>query len=124
MATRTKRLLVYSGDRVSGTTTDYAVEISPAYNDIVYVEWSSCSVPGKVLHIEEFAGNGRTSNNTYYWRFPAEAVNSRYPLVFDPPDQARSIRRLTLHWRNADGSVPEDFAEHTLELELWERWGL
>ena len=35
---RTYRLLVWSGDRVSGTTTDYVIEISPAFNDIVYVD--------------------------------------------------------------------------------------
>ena len=119
---RTYRTLIWSGNRVSGSTTDYEIEISPAYNDVVFVDWVSCSVPGMVLHIEELTGNGRTSNNQYYWRFPAEYVNTRYPLVFDSPDQARSIRKLTLHWRNPDGSVPTGFPEHTLELELWKKW--
>lgn len=122
MSTQTYRLLIWSGNRVAGSTTDYVVEVSPAFNDIVYVDWSSVSVPGKLLYVEEFLQNGRTSNNTYYWRFPTEVTNTRFARVIDAPDQARSIRKLTLHWRNPDGSVPTSFPEHTLELELWKKW--
>ena len=118
----TYRLLVWSANRVSGSTTDYVIEVSPAYNEIVYVDWASVSVPGMLLYIEEFAQNGRSTSNTYYWRFPAEYVNTRYARIKDSGDEPRSIRKLTIHWRNPDGSVPASFPEHTLELELWKKW--
>jgi len=116
--TTQNRYMVWSGNRISGTTTDYVIQVCPAFTKIVREEWVSCSIPGLVLQIEEFSNKGYSSNEKYFWRFVGELVNQN-AYRHEPPHAPVNVSKLTIHWRNPDGSIPVSVPEHTLELELW-----
>jgi len=122
MATsRTKhRILLWSGHRVSGSTTDYRIELNPGIPNVVFAEWAACSVVGYVLDVEEFQRGGITTNERRYWRFIASLTNTVEPPLPEAETQPRPVRTLTVHWRNPDGSTPSSLSEHTLELDLWQ----
>lgn len=109
--------LIWSANRVSGSTTDYTIKVSPAITGIVNADWVSSSTPGLALQIEEFTTLSRTTNGFYYWRFVGDLT--RTPTRYEEPTRQITLNQLTIHWRNPDGSVPTTLPEHALELELW-----
>ena len=47
------RYLVYSTDRIGGTTSDYRIVINPAHHNVAYVDWASSSITGFLLQVPE-----------------------------------------------------------------------
>jgi hypothetical protein len=119
-----RRVLINSADRAGGgSTTDYVINLSPALENIVSIDWVASSVTGYMLSIAELTSTGYTSGNTQYWRYIAESVNNRYSKTQEAFEAPRNYRTLTIRWRFADGSTPNSFGETTLELEFWEKTG-
>lgn len=120
-----QRLLIWSGDRLTGgSTTDYVILVNPAFKDVVYVDWVSCSVPGYFIQIEELPNNSLTTNNRMFWRFVYDLTNTQFSPMPDALMNPGQLRKLSIHWRTPAGAVPAPvggFPEHTLELEVWIR---
>jgi len=116
---------VYSGSRVGGTTKDYKIQLQTAPSQVVYIDLASSSIVGYLLQIDEFECDGTTSSGVGYWRFPTELTTTRQAPYPDQLLQPRALNSLTIHWRNPNGSViAGTIAEHTIELDIWERIGL
>ena len=114
-------ITLWSNERLAGgTTADYVVVLNPPLRNIVGAEWTACSIPGLLLNLEELNWESRTTKGLYYWRFVNDLVNYGSPSGrvenFDTP---YNLERLTIHWRNPDGTVPTTLPEHVLELEFW-----
>jgi hypothetical protein len=122
-----RRVLINSVDRVSGSTTDFTIQLTPALENIVSSDWVVSSVTGYTVSIDELTSTGFTSGNTQYWRYIGETVNTRYNKTAEAFEEPRTYNRLTIRWRNGIASsspvipVPVAFPETTLELEFWEK---
>lgn len=116
------RLLIWSGDRSSGTTTDYKVSLKGGVSSVVYVDLASSSIVGLLLRIDELQNTGKSTSGASYWRFPTDLTTTRAAPYPDHLLQPKAINQLTISWRNPDGTVPS-VLEHTIELDIWERNG-
>lgn len=117
------RVLIWSGDRATGgTTKDYVVFLSNSLSQVVYVDLASSSLVGYLLKIDELDNTGITTSGTSYWRFPTDLTSTRMPPYPDHLLNPRALNKLSIHWRNPSGSVIGSApAEHTIELDVWER---
>ena len=117
------RILIWSGDRsAGGTTKDYRVQIPSGPSQVVYIDLASSSLVGYLLKIDEFDNAGMTTSGVSYWRFPTEMVSTRMAPYPDHLLNPRAINSLSIHWRNPSGGViGSSLAEHTIELDVWER---
>jgi len=113
------RYLVFSGDRLSGTTADYRIQVNPAFHSVAYVDWASSSVSGYLLQVPELRQHSRTSAETLYWRFINDNQNGRRMPFPEQTDQLYDLQSLSPRWLNPDGSVATDVPEHLVELEVY-----
>lgn len=118
-----RRVMILSTDRVSGSTTDFVITLSPALENIVSCDLVASTGVGYLLRIDELTSTGFTSGNNQYWRYVAEAVNNRYNKTQEAFEAPRNYKTLTIRWRSPDGGIPASFAETNLELEFWEKTG-
>lgn len=122
-----RRVLINSMDRVrqdlSGSTTDYVIQLSPGLTNIVSCDWVASSVTGYMLTIVELTSTGFTSGNNTYWRYIAETVNNRYNKTQEAFEAPKNYNMLTFRWRLPNGSVPVRLGESVVELEFWEKTG-
>ena len=118
-----RRVMILSTDRVSGSSTDFVINLSPALENIVSYDWVASSGVGYLLTIAELTSTGFTSGNHQYWRYISESVNNRYNKTQEAFEAPRNYNTLTIRWRSPDGGTPASFAETNLELEFWEKTG-
>ena len=116
------RVLIWSADRVTGTTTDYKITLRGGISNAVYIDLASSSIVGNLLRIDELENAGLTTSGAPYWRFPTELTSTRAPPFPEHLLQPRALNTLTIHWRLPSGAALSSApAEHTLELDVWER---
>jgi len=113
------RYFVYSSDRIGGTTSDYRIQINPAFHRVAYVDWASSSITGYLLQVPELRTHGRTSNNLFYWRFVNDLRNGRLMPRPDQQEQLYDLQTLSIRWLNPDGTLAVNLPEHVLELEIY-----
>jgi hypothetical protein len=63
-----RRVLIYSGNRSTGTTNSYTIVLPLTLQDVVRIEWLNASIPGYLMCIQGFTDNV-SSGGTAYWRF-------------------------------------------------------
>jgi hypothetical protein len=115
------RLLVWSGDRKSGSTTDYRVDLAFPFSSVVYVDLASSSVTGFLLKIDELPSCGKTTSGVDYWRFPTDLTSTRASPLPDGELRPQTLSRLSIKWRQADGTpITTTVEDHTIELDVWE----
>lgn len=114
------RVLLSSGSRISGTTSENVVSLQTGslISGVVGAEWISCSIPGYVLQIQELPTSGFLSNGVGYWRFCNDLTNGRYSDFKEAPFPPRTLQRLSLRWLNPNGTLATDLPEHCVEIEL------
>ena len=116
-----RRILVWSGNRASGTIQSFQINLPFVLNNVSRIEWLSTSNPGYILTFEGFNESISTSGQSY-WRFLETYSNQR---TWDWGEEALEVRRnnqnltqLRLALYNPDGSVPTFTNDFTLELEV------
>lgn len=122
-----KTLLISSADRLSGDTlTNINITFPTGINNVVYADWSSCSIPGYCFRIAQFPNNGLTTTHTgqtTYWRFIGALTNqSNYDGSVFPDSQwaVLNISSLNVIVFNPNGTVASGIsADWVLEINVW-----
>ena len=114
------RFLVFSGDRVAGSTSEYQIAITPAFHNVAYVDWSSSSVSGYLLQVPQLKQHARTTKDgVYYWRFVNDLRNGRIMPLPEQTEQLYDLQSLHFRWLNPDGTLATGLPEHVVELEVY-----
>jgi hypothetical protein len=116
-----RRVLLYSGNRKTGTTNSYTIVLPLTLQDVVRIEWLNTSIPGYMVSIQGFTENV-SSGGTPYWRFLDTYSNQRW---YDGIDEKfeyrvtqRSLNTLVIALFNPDGTAATIVNEHTIELAV------
>ena len=118
-----RRVLINNSDRVSGTPTSFVVQLSPALQNIVAVDWATSSLQNVLVRIDEFTMTGMTTNNAQYWRNICESVNTRYEHTQEAFEEPKSFNRLTIRWigQTTGSDIGVTTEGIVLELVCWEK---
>jgi hypothetical protein len=115
-----RRVLIYSGNRTSGSLNNYEITLPITLKNINYIEWVSSSQVGFLVSIRDF-NESVSSGGTMYWRFIDAFTNVNLDH-FNPSEISggyqKSTRTLNFAFFNPDGSSATIPTEHTLELEV------
>jgi hypothetical protein len=115
-----RRVLVYSGNRQSGTINNYTIVLPFKLNNVVRIEWNSSSIAGYLMSLQDF-NEGLTTSGRTYWRF-LDAFSNQRPREYDPSMRSRtqqSVSTLVLSFFNPDGTNASFTDEHVIELEVF-----
>jgi hypothetical protein len=114
-----RRVLIYSGNRQSGAINNYTIVLPFKLNNVVRMEWTSSSIAGYVLSVQDF-NEGITTSGTSYWRF-LDALSNQRPrdCSFTSSRTQQSISTLVLSFFNPDGTAATLTTEHVIELEVF-----
>ena len=117
----TRRVLLWSGNRTTGTTQSYTIVLPFRIEKAVKLEWVSSSFPGYMLSIQDW-NQSVSSSGVSYWRFVDAYSNQRQAdaeyAAFETKTTPVAVQTLKLAWFNPDGTVAALVPEHTLEIEV------
>ncbi len=115
-----RRVLIYSGNRTSGSLNNYEITLPITLKNINYIEWVSSSVVGMMVSLRDF-NESVSSNGTIYWRF-FDGFSNLNLDHFSPCEVTggyqKSTRTLNFAFFNPDGSPATLTTEHMIELEV------
>ena len=63
-----RRILLYSGNRATGTTQSYTIVLPFTLNNVLRIEWRSASISGYMMTLQDFNAS-QSSGGKSYWRF-------------------------------------------------------
>ena len=116
-----RRILIWSGNRASGTIQSYMINLPFTIKNLRRIEWISSSVVGYVLAFEGFS-ESITSSGTSYWRFLEAYQNWRVsdwvPNTLEDRRTNQSLTQVKFSFFNPDGSAATLTTEHVIELEV------
>ena len=116
-----RRVLIYSGNRTTGTTNSYTIVLPLTFQDVVRIEWLNTSIPGYLMSIQGFTDNV-SSGGAAYLRFLDTYSNQRWYDGIDEKFEYRvtqkSLNTLVISLFNPDGSAATIANEHTVELAV------
>jgi len=117
-----RRVLLYSGNRSSGTTQSYTIALPFTLNNVQRIEWRSASISGYMMTLQDF-NESQSSGGKSYWRFLDAYSNQRWR---DGEKDEREYRRnpqsvnsFVIAFFNPDGSTATISNEHAIELEVF-----
>lgn len=114
-----RRILIYSGNRQSGTINNYTLVLPFKLNNVVRIEWNSSSIAGYIMSLQDF-NEGITSSGQSYWRFLDALSNQRRREETSVRSRTQqSLNTLVLSFFNPDGTNASFTNEHVIELEVF-----
>jgi len=117
-----RRVLLYSGNRTSGTKQSYTIVLPFMLNKVRRIEWNSASIAGYLVCLQDFNEN-MTSGGTLYWRFFDTLSNQRVmdgiSISSEFRRSSQSINTFVISLLNPDGTAATIADEHTIELEVF-----
>jgi hypothetical protein len=115
-----RRVLIYSGNRQSGTINNYTIVLPFKLNNVVRIEWNSSSIAGYIMSLQDY-NEGITSSGQSYWRF-LDALSNQRRRDIDVSARSRtqqSIQNLLISFFNPDGTAATLTTDHVIELEVF-----
>lgn len=117
-----RRILLYSGNRVSGTTQSYTIVLPFTLTKVQRIEWNCSSIAGYMMSLQDF-NESVSSGGVSYWRFLDTLSNQRIRDAQFAKREYRitqqSLNTLVISFYNPDGTAATIANEHTIELEVF-----
>jgi len=104
--------LIRSADRITGTNTNFQVQLQKPIRNLKYAEWVSSTVGG-LLVIDKFPNASLTTNGTFYWRNLLPYQNGYYSTYAEEEYQVANFSVLNVSVQTSDSAPVE------IELDLY-----